>query len=114
MTNISKRNKSFSRSDLILESKEWGSSVVAKINEEFDCDSKNDAIRKHSQNGLTRELNFADHVIPYAFTILKVTGLETTNLVRTIISKNMKGLTGLIKISYRLNTRLKQLSQVKY
>lgn len=91
MTNLSKGGNHFSRSDLILESKEWGNSIVAKINDEFDCDSKSDSIRKHSENILSRELNFADHVIPYAFTLMKVTGLDTTNLVRTIISKQTKG-----------------------
>lgn len=91
MTNLSKGSKCFSRSDIILESKEWSNSIVAKINEEFDCDSTNEVIRKHGESILSRELNFADHVIPYAFTMLKVTGLITTNLARTIISKNMKG-----------------------
>lgn len=91
MTNLSKEGKSLSRSDMILESQEWSNNVIAKINDEFDCDSKNDAIRKRSQHLLSRELDFADHVITYGFTIMKVTGLETINLARTISSKQMKG-----------------------
>lgn len=91
ITNLSKEGKSFSRSDMILESQEWSNNVIAKINDEFDCDSKNDAIRKRSQHLFSRELDFADHVITYGFTIMKVTGLQTINLARTISSKQMKG-----------------------
>lgn len=91
MTDSFKKSKSFSRSDMILESKEWSNGVVAKINEEFDCDSKNDDIRKHSQDMLSRELDFADHVVPYAYSLMKVTGLETTNLARIVSSKQLKG-----------------------
>ncbi|KAJ6643013.1 Protein arginine N-methyltransferase 5 [Pseudolycoriella hygida] len=91
MTGLYKGGNSFSRSDLILDSKEWSESIIAKINDEFDCDSKNDEIRKNSEKILTRELSFADHVIPYVFTLLKVTSLETTNLVRVVMSKNLIG-----------------------
>lgn len=91
MTNLTKEGKSFSRSDIILESQEWSNNVIAKINDEFDCDSKNDAVRIHSQNMLSRELDYADHVITYGFTLVKVSGSETTNLARTISSKQIKG-----------------------
>lgn len=91
LTNLSKEGKSFSRSDIILESQEWSNNVIAKINDEFDCDSKNDAVRIHSQNMLSRELDYADHVITYGFTLVKVSGSETTNLARTISSKQIKG-----------------------
>lgn len=71
MTNVStEEGKCFSRSDIILDSKEWSRSIVAKINEEFDCDSKNYDIRKHSETILSRELNYADQVIPYGISYM--------------------------------------------
>lgn len=91
MKTLSTEDKTFSRSDIILESKEWSNSIIAKVNGEFDCDSVNDDIRKHSETILSRELNFADHVIPYVFTLMRINGSKTTNLVRTIISKQIKG-----------------------
>lgn len=91
MTNLSNEVKSFSRSEIILESQQWSNNVIAKINDEYDCDSKNDAIRINSQNMISRELDFADHVITYGFTLVKLNGSETTNLARTISSKQTKG-----------------------
>lgn len=91
MTNLSKEGKSFSRSDIILESQEWCNNIIAKINDEFDCDSKDDIIRIRSQTMISRELDFADHVITYGFTLVKLTGSDTTNLARIISSKQIKG-----------------------
>ncbi|KAG4068690.1 hypothetical protein HA402_002381 [Bradysia odoriphaga] len=91
MTNTFKEGNSFSRSDLILGTKQWSKNIVAKINEEFDADSVIDEIRKRSETILSRELSYADHVIPYAFMLMKVTGTATTNLARLIISRITKG-----------------------
>lgn len=89
---LSNEGRSFSRSDIILESQEWSNNIIAKINEEHDCDSSNEAIRIHSQNMISRELDFADHVITYGFTLVKLTGSNKTNLARILSSKQIKGL----------------------
>lgn len=81
----------FSRSDLILESKQWSKNIIAKINDEFDADSKESVIRKHSETVLQRELSFAEHVIPFAYMLMKVTSSDTTNLSRLIVSNVTKG-----------------------
>ncbi|KAJ6637456.1 Protein arginine N-methyltransferase 5 [Pseudolycoriella hygida] len=91
MISLTNEERNFSRSDIILESQEWSNNIIAKINDEFDCDSENDAIRLHSEKMLSREIDFADHVITYGFSLLKLTGAQTTNLARIVSSKQLKG-----------------------
>jgi len=80
----------FSRSDLLLKSKEWLNGVVSKISSYIDVDSADETIRRHSEETLLQEISFAEHLIQHGYVLIKLKTANNVNLARTI-SQNIKG-----------------------
>lgn len=87
VTKDPKKHIRFTRSELILESKEWESQVITKLSNSIDCDSPNEDIRLHSELVLKQELAYAQHVSVRGNIMIELHGTKTTNLARLISSE---------------------------
>ncbi len=56
------RQYPFARSDILLSSTEWNTLVVGVISRHLNIESRNEIIRRSSEEALHRELNFASHL----------------------------------------------------
>lgn len=84
---IAPKHLRFTRSELTLESNDWLTKVVGKLNDKvLGCDSSDTNVRKHSEASLRQELTFAQHCVSNAFTLLQLRDTNTVNLARTINS----------------------------
>lgn len=89
-TAISLRHLPFSRSELILTANQWIHLVIAKINDNIDCDSDDETVRKHSEKTIMQEISFAEHLLQQGFILYKLKTIKCVNLAR-MISQCIKG-----------------------
>lgn len=85
---LQQRHMAFSRSDLILQTNEWITRVVARVSDYIDCDSPDESFRKHSERTLVQELSFAEH-LQNGFVMIPLHSERSVNLAR-IVSKKPK------------------------
>lgn len=79
----------FSRSDLIFKSSQWLNYVICRLNDEYvDADSECDEIRKHAEETLRQEIQFAEHTIQNGYCMVRLKGGKTINLSRIMSSFN--------------------------
>lgn len=83
------RHIPFSRSDLIFKSGQWLNCVIGRLNDEYlDCDSDCEDIRKHAEETLKQEMQFAEHSIQNGYCMIRLKGGKTTNLSRVLSGFN--------------------------
>ncbi|GAB6019990.1 hypothetical protein CHUAL_002743 [Chamberlinius hualienensis] len=85
------RDGPFTRPDVCLSGKDWGTLVVAKISAFLDVDSEDEKYRKKSEKALEQELNFATHLGIPAIILPQLKGRQP-NLARIIYSRTKTGL----------------------
>lgn len=79
----------FSRSDLIFKSTQWLNGVIGRLNDEgLDCDSDSGYVRKHAEETLKQEMQFAEHTIQNGYCMIRLKGGRCMNLSRTLSSFN--------------------------
>lgn len=84
---VENNHVNFPRSDLQCLGSEWLEKVFMKLNDEIDCDSKDEFIRKHSERILLRELQWTNYLSNRGCIVLKLKFQESTNLARTLLSQ---------------------------
>lgn len=93
---LKQRHTVFSRSDLILEANEWHQNIIAKLTDNIDCDSADDAFRRHSERILVQELSFSEHLCNGSM-LIRLHSERTVNLARTI-ARHIKSMFSLIRM----------------
>lgn len=73
------RSGPITRSDRVLESKDWISNVVGEVSEWSDCDNPDESIRKASEKALKQEVAWAAHLGLQAM-IIPLSSLKGPNL----------------------------------
>lgn len=74
------------RSDMVLTPQEWSHRIIPKLTDTIDCDSDDENIRNRSESILKQEFEFAKHVVADGRIIVKLNGMNTSNLSRIIAS----------------------------
>lgn len=88
---LSERHIKFTRPDLILEPNIWASKIICKLSDTADCDSDNYDVRMHAEKTIQQEINFAQHLACHGTMLMRLHGLNTVNLARTI-TRNLTGI----------------------
>lgn len=88
-SSIRDRHIPFSRSDLIFKSSQWLNGIVGRLNDEYiDCDSTSEQIRKHGEETLKQEMQFAEHTIQNGYCMIRLKGGKNMNLSRILSNFN--------------------------
>lgn len=97
------RQGPLTRSDLLLNSNDWGTLVVAKMSPWLQPDSRVETVRRNSEEALKQELMYAMHLnVPAILVELK--GFNCVNLARIISEHMLKGFSHLVWVQVPLKS----------
>lgn len=79
-------HRKFTRCDLMLDSTNWYKNVIFKLATEINCDSTDVGHMKHSRGILQQELSWSLHLRSQTCVLVTLTGDETFNLSRELLT----------------------------
>jgi protein arginine N-methyltransferase 5 len=96
---IIKRDEPLTRSDILLPSSDWTTSIIGKISPWLDCDSESAAIRSRSEKALKQEVAWATHLGLHAV-MLPSPRFQSTNYSHIInhVASNLSYMQAWVKI----------------
>lgn len=78
--------------------------MIARLNDEYlDADSDSDIIRKHAEETLSQEMQFAEHSIQNGYCMIKLKEGKTMNLSRILSNFNKCKRNKWIQLSKKAN-----------
>ncbi|KAG8180355.1 hypothetical protein JTE90_016386 [Oedothorax gibbosus] len=80
------RRGAFTRSDLVLSTQDWNTSIVGKTSSWLNLDSPIESVRRNSEAALEQELNYVAH-LNLAAVLVEPRSANCTNLARFVFSK---------------------------
>lgn len=80
-----KRNV-FTRSELLLNAKQWRQNIIMKVGEFNDCDSRDKFVWKQSNQSMKQEVDWARHLDELACVMVTLNSDQSTNLARQLLN----------------------------
>lgn len=97
------RQSALTRSDLLLNSNDWGTLVVAKMSPWLQPDSTVDIVRRNSEEAFKQELTYAMHLNVPAI-LIELKGLNCMNLARIVSEHLLQGFSHLVWVQLPLKS----------
>lgn len=104
---ISDNHSSF-RPDLECEGTKWRESIFMRLSDDIDCESSDEAVRKHGERTLVRELQWTNYLSNHGCFVFRLKFRESVNSARTLLSQLSQERRALIQVSWVNPDQVKQ------